>query len=202
MRIFGAKKANTQDRTPYATAPDFCQIFEKDMNRLYLLSLLLTGDISIAEKCFVSGLDDSANANPVFREWTLSWARRTIVRNAIRMIQPRPTDNDPSSFASTANSDTAMTQPAEVSVVIELPAFDRFVFVMSVLERYSDQECSLLLDCTRADVITARIRALEQIGRSTELHRVPASMGSDKTPSENPESALHLQAISQIAASA
>ena len=49
--------------------------------------------------------------------------------------------------------------------VWELPPFDRFVFVMSVLERYCDRECALLLGCSFADILPARIRALQQISR-------------------------------------
>jgi DNA-directed RNA polymerase specialized sigma24 family protein len=52
--------------------------------------------------------------------------------------------------------------------ILELPSFERFVFVMSVLEHYSNQECSLLLGCTRRDVIAAQTRALQQIGNSIE----------------------------------
>ncbi len=42
--MFGLKKASNQEPTRYATRADFCRIFEKDMNRLYVLSFLLTGD--------------------------------------------------------------------------------------------------------------------------------------------------------------
>ena len=50
-----------------------------------------------------------------------------------------------------------------VAAITALPAFERFVFVLSVLERYSDQDCSLLLGSTRAQVIAARSRALQHI---------------------------------------
>ena len=40
---------------------------------------------------------------------------------------------------------------------------DYNVFVMSVLERYSDRECALLLGCSCTDILPARIRALQQI---------------------------------------
>jgi hypothetical protein len=52
--------------------------------------------------------------------------------------------------------------------VAALPSFERFVFVMSVLERYSEQECSLLLGCTRAEVIDARSRALRELGAAAQ----------------------------------
>jgi len=54
--MFDRRKRTNRVPEPYAMKSDFCRIFEKDMNRLYLLSFLLTGDRSTAEKCFVGGL--------------------------------------------------------------------------------------------------------------------------------------------------
>ncbi len=54
--------------------------------------------------------------------------------------------------------------------VQELPPFDRVVFVMSVLERYSDRECSALLNCALGDVIAARIKAIQQISITHEKY--------------------------------
>src|SRR5215472_9439167 len=72
----------------YATCADFCQIFAEDMKNLYLLALVLTADAEKAEQCFVSGLDDCTAGNPVFKEWARSWARRVVIKRAIRMIAP------------------------------------------------------------------------------------------------------------------
>ena len=54
---------------PYASSDDFHRVFDEDMNSLYLLSLLLTADRVKAEQCFVSGLEDAVESNPVFKEW-------------------------------------------------------------------------------------------------------------------------------------
>jgi hypothetical protein len=97
----------------------------------------------------------------------------------------------------------ATTEPAEIAAVIALPAFERFAFVMSVLERYSEKECSLLLDCTRADVVAARISALERMGNSTALRNKLTSITSaEQTPLDEAGSALQLEPISPLAASA
>lgn len=165
-----SKEITNHEPALYATRADFCRLFEKDMNRLYLLSFLLTANHSIAEKCFVQGLEDSAKGNSVFKEWAESWARRTIIQNAIRMIHPRQTESSISSFPTSGTADHHLTDPAEIVEIVELPTFDRFAFVMSVLERYSDRECSLLLDCPRADVVAARIRAMQKIGKSAERY--------------------------------
>ena len=73
----------------HATKADFCQIFKSDMNRFYLLSLLLTADDAMAESCFVQGFEDAATDSRVFKDWAQSWARRTVIQNAIRTLQPR-----------------------------------------------------------------------------------------------------------------
>jgi len=151
----------------YATGADFCRIFADDMNNLYLLSLVLTADPEKAEQGFVSGLDECTAGNQVFGEWARSWARRVVIKNAIRTILPRP--ERPARLSSAAqksqvpNHDRLQTVPPEISGLFELPDFERFVFVMSVLEGYSDQDCALLLGSTRETVSAARLQALERI---------------------------------------
>jgi DNA-directed RNA polymerase specialized sigma24 family protein len=155
--------------TPYASSRDFQRIFNEERDALCRLSFLLTADHEKAQQCFVSGLEDSVKGNPVFKEWARSWARRTIIQNAVRLINPRPMEKDaPSPFNSTGK--TPATEQAEIGAVLDLTPFERFVFVMSVLEHYSEHECSILLGCSRRDVIAARIRALQQIGSKIESH--------------------------------
>jgi DNA-directed RNA polymerase specialized sigma24 family protein len=161
------KHASKENSALYASKSDFCRIFAEDMNDLYLLSLLLTADPEKAEQCFVSGLDDCADGNQVFKEWARSWARRSIIKNAIRMVAPQP------EAASDGSARKASTQHqpefrVEMSAMLELDSFERFAFVMSVLEGYSDRECALLLNCTRDSMIEARSRALQQVARSVE----------------------------------
>src|ERR1700726_604435 len=160
----GAKQITTP--APYANSDDFCRVFNEDMNSLYLLSFLLTADREKAEQCFVSGLEDAAEGNPVFKEWARSWAQRVIIVNAVRVINPRlMKENGRSSSAmDSSNGKTPPVEQVEIAAVLALEPFERFVFVMTVLERYSDQDCSLLLGCARRDVVAARTRAFEQIG--------------------------------------
>src|SRR5579863_10712597 len=77
------------ERNFYASHEDFHTIFNEDLKELYQLSFLLTRDPAKAERCFVSGLEDCVSGNRVFREWARSWAKRTIVQNAIRELKPR-----------------------------------------------------------------------------------------------------------------
>jgi DNA-directed RNA polymerase specialized sigma24 family protein len=199
--MFGRRKVN-REPTPYATRSEFCRIFERDMNSLYLLSFLLTGDRAIAEQCYVGGLHIAQEENQVFKEWVESWARRAIIQNAIRMIRPRlVADRAPS--VPTSNLDHSITERAEIAGIVHLPVFERFAFVMSVLERYSDQECSLLLGCKRSDVVAARTRALEHIARFAELNGKPVSIAADQNRrTDGFLSAPRLTAVPSLAPSA
>jgi DNA-directed RNA polymerase specialized sigma24 family protein len=145
----------------YATPEDLCRVFAENLESLYQLSLLLTGDLEKAEQCFVAGLEDSLNANAPFRDWARSWTRRVIVKNAINTLQPHP--------GTTGSSIASLQERSTMESLLALEAFERFVFVMSVLERYSEKECSVLLGCSIQEIRTARIRALEQLASSMTL---------------------------------
>jgi DNA-directed RNA polymerase specialized sigma24 family protein len=152
-----------QESIPYVFGVNRCSAV------LHLLARLLTGDEAQAEQVFVAGLEDSINGNPVFRQWARSWSRRAIIKRAIRAVTPSPGD-------STATTPTPASQPetpnAEVNGLLAsveaLSAFQRFVFVLSVLEAYSTSECAMLLACTLQDVVSARSAALQHISASLE----------------------------------
>jgi hypothetical protein len=169
---------STPRTTQYATTSDFCRIFAEDMENLYFLALVLTADPDRAEQCFVSGLDDCATGNQVFGEWARSWARRVVIKNAIRMIAPRSeadrfVNGSPAKENKPFIVDSGQSVRAEISAVLGLADFERFAFVMSVLEGYSDQDCALLLGCTRETLVGARVSALQQLGRDTKTSNLP-----------------------------
>jgi len=191
----------------YASSEDFCRIFHEDMNGLYLLSFLLTADRAKAEQCFVSGLEDSVQGNHVFKEWARSWARRTIIQNAVRVINPRSTEGSgySSSASVNGNDKTPLAdQQVEIAAVLRLEPFERFVYVMMVLEHYSDQECSVLLGCARRDVLAARTRALQQLGSAMEVHYQAAPNASSEEPvtPDRYRSVLELPVAPRLATSA
>jgi DNA-directed RNA polymerase specialized sigma24 family protein len=152
----------------YAMPTDFCKIFNNHLDHLYTLALLLTADHHKAEQCFVAGLDDCTQGNPVFREWAESWAKRIVIRNAIRMISPsrNETKKTTKSYELTGPTSEADTPAAAIT---KLQPFHRFVYVMSVLEQYSDRECSILLDCKIEEIVGARTQALQQLASAVSL---------------------------------
>jgi DNA-directed RNA polymerase specialized sigma24 family protein len=165
----------------YASTEDFERIFTEDMSGLYLLSLLLAGDEDRAEECFVASVEESTKGNRVFKEWARSWVRRTIIQTAIRLVAPRQrsgsTMRNPVSPRSL--NYVPLASEAEVSAILELEPLERFVFVMSVLEHYSEHDCSILLGCSRRDVASALARAFHHLEKLMNFRQNEADDGSE-----------------------
>jgi len=121
----------------YATAADFKQIFTEDVDHLFLLSFLLTGDA--------------------------------------RAIGKIP-----------------LLLHAEVTAILDLENLERFVFVMSVLERYSDHDCAILLGCARREIITVRARAVQQLGALLGLGRRKVASSENSAAPEDVETVIEL----------
>lgn len=180
---------------PYATADDFGRIFEANTDRLYLLSFLLTANHALAEKCVVQGLQDARNGNRVFRDWAESWSRRTIIMNAIRALQPSPGAKGNDRPADAAPFIAAFPQ---LRALLDLPTFDRFVYVVTVLEGYSDRECALLFGRTREAVVSARVRALRVLGDPKHVEQQVETIAT--TPAPCPKRSFALCASAALSA--
>ena len=130
----------------YATVTDFCEIFTEEMHSLYLLSFMLTADKDKAEQCFIGGLGECVEGVGAFMEWSRLWARRAIMKQAILMMRPVPEDTDQGSLLSVNGPQTDHTNSL-FAAILSLCSFERFVFVLSVLEGQSDADCLSLLRC-------------------------------------------------------
>jgi DNA-directed RNA polymerase specialized sigma24 family protein len=166
-KAHSSRRRNGENR--YATCQDFLKIFDEDMHGLYQLSFLLTGDRQKGQRCFVAGIEDCAKENRVFREWARVWAKRVIVENAIRELQPRRCHSSSSALLPTVFSHKQPSSGAnghfDVDAVLGLADFRRFVFVLCVLERYREHECALLLGCSASEVREARTQAIEELAK-------------------------------------
>jgi hypothetical protein len=150
----------------YGTNIDFRKIFGADIERLYLLAFLLTTNHDDAEECVVTGLEDASEGNPALKEWDTSSNRRLIIQSAMRRVfsssaqidQKRDLWNLPSKHSQVGETIDAITNLGQT---------ERFVYVSTVLERYSDEQCSALLNCTKEDVAQARVRAFQRLRPAT-----------------------------------
>jgi hypothetical protein len=163
--LFRQNRVKTQRTNGYATIEDFRRIFIEGTDDLYQLSFLLTANHEKAEQCFVAGLEESVKSNSVFREWARSWTKRVIIQNAIRELKPSPPIASSSSSVAPYSTGEPLNQDLHFTLdrVLRLGDFDRFVFVISVLEHYSDHDCAMLLGCSSRQVAEARVRGFEQL---------------------------------------
>jgi hypothetical protein len=161
------RKANANR---YATGDDFCGVFSEEIDSLYQLSFLATGDHDKAERCVLAGLEECCRANHVFWDSALSWAKCTIIRHAIRELRPGPhRDSSSRVEIDLRYSGRLPNFPGgdfKAEAVLALEDFERFVFVISVLERYSDHACAVLLGCSLLEVREARQASLHIVGHS------------------------------------
>jgi hypothetical protein len=183
------KQHATERATEYASCKDFQQIFTEDMVGLHRLAFLLTADQAKAEQCFVGGLDESIHGNPVFKQWARAWSKRAIIQNAIKMIAPVPPRPGmvQATSADLSQNETLDTTAAKVATWVP---FERFVFVMAVLEGYSLRECSTLLACPVQDVVAAKSAALQKIADQPQQELTGLSSDAGPLSSAAPANSL------------
>ena len=157
------KQKTIERATEYATCKDFKQIFTEDMVGLHRLAFLLTADHAKAEQCFVAGLEDSIHGNPVFRQWARAWSKRAIIQSAIKAVGPTPGRRGAIPEAAEAHWQNGDDVESIAAVVASWEPFERFVFVMAVLEGYGVRECAALLACPVQDVIAAKSLTLQRL---------------------------------------
>ena len=190
MTFFKRKRVANSEANKYARAEDFRQVFSDDRDVLHRLALLLTGDQKKAEQCYVAGLEDSANTNGVFKEWARTWAKRTILQSAIRALKPRPREHATSALPEHVvkigvNLPSIPDRDPAICSVLALEDFERFVFVITVLEGHSEHECVLLLNSSLRDVRNARIQATKHIATAASSP-IAASHSSAATVTAKP----------------
>jgi hypothetical protein len=174
---FHSRQFRLIEEDTYATIDDFQRLFAREMTDLFRLSLQLTADAGKAERCLILAMRECFANSTVSKEWALVWARRMVVRNAIRLVLETE-DGMPNDVCSEAGPDFHL-QPREYRIealrdslaILELPDFDRLVFVICVLERYSILDGALLLKRSPKDVNDARVRAINRVVSAEELNR-------------------------------
>lgn len=137
-------------------AAEFSDTWLDEVIKLYLLSFLLTADKMLADQCFAGVMDDYVGSpGAVASEWARGPGRAGVIRRSVQLIRPVPKSVHSWSHAYGLRPVLSSThQP--FSAITTLGAFERFVFVLSVLEGYSQEECASLLECDVAEVGSSR----------------------------------------------
>jgi DNA-directed RNA polymerase specialized sigma24 family protein len=160
--FWSAKPKVANFRAEYAKHADFCDAFKNDMKPLYLLAFLLTANHKEAEQCLVSTVDEASQEQAVFKEWARSWIKRRLIEKAIETVSPASArKRQKRDLWRTGQHETQRER--QIDTVTNLDPFERFVFVMSILERYSNWDCAVLLGCSISTVAHTRMRALHRL---------------------------------------
>jgi hypothetical protein len=165
------------ERCEYAHKEEFVSLFERERGSLQRLALLLTANSEAAKRCLICAFRECIASSSVSKKWVLTWTRRIVIRNAISLIICpggqsfiKPSDNaDNGSIA--FSSDDSPGAIAGFESILDLPEFDRFVFIICVLERYSMLDCALLLGRSPRDINEARQRVGNQVGQIDEINK-------------------------------
>src|SRR5216684_2100371 len=161
--MFRSEKSKLRSfRADYAKHADFCQVFQRDMKPLYLLAFLLTANHKEAERCFALTVEKAFKEPTVFKEWARSWVKRSLIEYAIHIVSSASArTGEKRDLWNAAPHETH--REGDIDAVTKLAPLERFVFVMSILERHSNCECALLLGCSINKVAQARRKALRRL---------------------------------------
>lgn len=162
---FKSHRVRSNEKNLYATPEDFKQLFAEQKTELLRLSLHLTADAEKAENCLILAMGDCLFRSTVSKDRVHTWARRMVIRNAIRVIWGTPNEFvDESGFEFYLQpSPLPLEALRECLAVLTLPDVDRLAFVICVLERYSILDCALLLRKSPQEVYDAIVRAKSQV---------------------------------------
>ena len=177
--IKGHRDSNN-DKSLHATAKDFEQLFARETTDLLRLSLHLTANAEKAECCVILAMRDCFFRSSVLKHRMGIWARRMVIRNAVRLIWGTPHDVvDDSVFEFQLQpSDYPVEELKESVAILTLPDLDRLAFVICILERYSILDCALLLRKTPQKVHEAILRAANQVVSVEEGKSYPGALTS------------------------
>src|ERR1700739_2873149 len=129
---------------PYPAVAECVRTVNAELHSLYLLSFLLTADADKAEQCLVGAIAEWMEGIGDCMEWAHSGGRRAVLKHALPLMTPAPEHADSMPlFALQASLPSAQDDP--YASVLLLDHFERFVFVMAILEGQSEEECAHLL---------------------------------------------------------
>lgn len=170
-------------------AADLAQGWLDEITDLYLLCFLLTADKMMAEQLFADAMDEYVGSPAAASgAWARGQGRASVIRRAIQVIRPVP--KQAQSWSSRLAGRPLVSSVHEpFSAITSLGTFERFVFVLSVIEGESDETCAALLACDLAEVERSRDLAMTLIS-ATEKEDGTSMLG-DAVPAAS--AVLHLQ---------
>ena len=168
MNRTGWRRKVAGERDEYVSREEFVDVFESEQAGLQRLALLLTGNSDAAAQCLSLASEQCLATSCVFKGWALTWVRRAVIRNAISLVigpgQPLFVEaKGDAEKGLTIYPEGELSGPvANDQRILGFSQFDRFVFVICVIERYSVHDCAVLLRRSLRDVNDALQRTSGQ----------------------------------------
>jgi hypothetical protein len=156
MFLCNRNKAETL-RAELATSTDFCRALTENMEHLYLLAFLLTANHGLAEQCLLAPMQEHLEQLTVFKEWAAVWTKHVVIQKAALIVFPERAQNG---VRELWRPEPERRRFSPIDVVTELADIERFVFVLSMIEGYSDASCGNLLHRSLGCVREAKTAAL------------------------------------------
>jgi hypothetical protein len=140
---------------------DICNTFDIYMDSLYELAFALGAGEARAEEIYTAALEECLRDETTTGNVDLRLrARDAIIQTAVRIIVPSLSVPDNARFR---NMDLPSPADRVRAAISGLRDFDRFVFVMTILEGIPDERCTEVLRRSHFSVAQARARALQAI---------------------------------------
>jgi len=159
----------------------FYQLFREYSGELYWLAFLLTGDREQSVQAFAEAFELENSANPVFRQFMVSWTRKLVIAASLATIERelrqsarRTAEADEQDFAKSASSLPAqdwiggqqITKAEVEQAVLAIDGFPRCALLLTVFERLSTEDAASLLNASEALVKKAQSAGFVQLTRN------------------------------------
>ena len=153
------------------------QVFEDHAAELHWLAYLFTGSHDRGVRAFTKALDFEDHANPAMTDFMASWSRKLVIGASLETVRPqlresawrtlRAEDPDPATLTG-LKPVGQMTAPELERALLAIDLFPRCALLLTVFEKLSLDDASLLLNADKALVRKAQNQGLLELagGRS------------------------------------
>jgi DNA-directed RNA polymerase specialized sigma24 family protein len=156
------------------------QLFEQHSCELYWLAFLLTGDWKQSERAFTRAFELEDGAEPVFRQFMVSWARKLVIAASLATIETElresmcrisdTCDQEPANTGPLPSDawtgDGHMTKFELERAIFAIDAFPRCALLLTVFERLSLKDVASLLNSAEDVVKLAQSVGFIQLTRN------------------------------------
>jgi hypothetical protein len=162
--IINLTAAPSEGDRPNGAGSRVAEMWVDKMAELYLLAFMLTADKQTAEECMLGAVDEYLNSSATsLVDWMKDKGRQAVIERAVQCVNPKVKASYSWTLpAGTRSLSAPVHQP--FAVITALGTFERFVYVLTVLEGYEEEECAEVLECRPSEVVAARKLSRQLVG--------------------------------------